>query len=99
MTSDPITAKMITSMGGTLQHLENSENMQKLYKILQDLNPDNLDIQKELGRLSNNKDTYIKQLQRQWDERPQPLFTEIGIKKLCCSYYANEVENSVVDGM
>ena len=89
-------AKMMPS---TLQHLEVSDNMQTLYKILQKAHPDNEEIQKELGKLSNNKDTYIKQLINQWNSRSQPLYTEIDIKKLCSSYYANELENGVVDAL
>ena len=86
-------------MPSTLHDLELSDNMQTLYKILLKTYPDNEEIQKELGKLTNNKDTYIKQLITQWNSRSQPLYTEIDIKKLCSSYYANDQDNAVVDGL
>ena len=43
----------------TIQLLENHEQWQQLYKILAEVNPANQSIQRELGKLSNNKDTYI----------------------------------------
>ena len=51
------------------------------------------------SELSNNKDTYIKQLQAQWDARPQPLYTQADIKRLCSNYYAREVENDIIDDL
>ena len=87
------------AMSNTLQPLENTENWQTLYKILAEAHPDNQNIQKELGKLSNNKNTYIKQLQRQWDARPEPLYTQVDIRRLCSNYYSNEVENDIVDGL
>ena len=90
---------MMPAMSNTLQQLENSENWQTLYKILAEAHPDDQNIQKELGKLSNNKNTYIKQLQRQWDARPEPLYTQVDIRRLCSNYYSNEVENDIVDGL
>ena len=54
------------AMSNTLQQLENHENWQTIYKILAEAHPDRADIQAELGKLSNNKNTYVKQLQAQW---------------------------------
>ena len=73
-------------MHSALHDLELSDNMQTLYKILLKTHPDNPEIQKELGKLTNNKDTYIKQLIEIWNSRSQALYTEIAIKKLCSSY-------------
>ena len=86
-------------MHSALHDLELSDNMQTLYKILLKTHPDNPEIQKELGKLTNNKDTYIKQLIDIWNSRSQALYTEIAIKKLCSSYYANDQENAVVDSL
>ena len=86
-------------MHSALHDLELSDNMQTLYKILLKTHPDNEEIQKELGKLTNNKDTYINQLITQWNGRSQSLYTEIDIKKLCSSYYANDQDNAVVDGL
>ena len=77
-------------MSNTLQPLENTENWQTLYKILAEAHPDDQNIQKELGKLSNNKNTSIKQLQRQWDARPEPLYTQVDIRRLCSNYYSKE---------
>ena len=68
-------------MHSALHDLELSDNMQTLYKILLKTHPDNEEIQKELGKLTNNKDTYINQLITQWNGRSQSLYTEIDIKK------------------
>ena len=84
-------------MHSTLHDLEMSDNMQTLYKILLTTHPDNPEIQKELGKLTNNKDTYIRQIIDLWNSRAQATYTEIQIKRLCSAYYANENENSVVD--
>ena len=46
----------------TIQLIENHEQWQQLYKILAEANPANQSIQRELGKLSNNKDTYVAQL-------------------------------------
>ena len=62
---------MAASMS-TIQLLENHEQWQQLYKILAEANPANQSIQRELGKLSNNKDTYIAQLKLQLDSRPVP---------------------------
>ena len=82
-----------------MQVLENHENCQTLYKILAEANPTNEKLQRELGKLSNNKDTYIQQLKLQWDSRPIPLYTQSDIKKLCSNYYANKTENDIIDGL
>ena len=50
---------MSNSAMSTMQVLENHENWQTLYKILAEANPTNEKLQQELGKLSNNKDTYI----------------------------------------
>ena len=84
-------------MHSALHDLELSDNMQTLYKILLTTHPDNPEIQKELGKLTNNKDTYIRQIIDIWNSRAQATYTEIQIKRLCSAYYANENENSVVD--
>ena len=86
-------------MHSALHDLELSDNMQTLYTILLKTHPDNPEIQKELGKLTNNKDTYIRQLIDIWNSRSQALYTEIAIKKLCSSYYANDQENAVVDSL
>ena len=90
---------MASAMSGTLQQLENHENWQTLYEILAEANPGDQNIQRELGKLSNNKDTYIKQLQAQWDARPQPMYTQADIKRLCSNYYARETENDIIDDL
>ena len=86
-------------MNSALHDLELSDNMQTLYKILLKTHPDNPEIQKELGKLTNNKDTYIRQLIDLWNSRAQAWYTEIEIKRLCSSYYASDHENSVVDSL
>ena len=83
----------------TLQQIENHENWQRVYKILADAHPDRDDIQEELNKLSNNKSTYVKQLQTQWAAKPTPLYTEVDIRRLCSNYYSNRTENNVVDSL
>ena len=83
----------------TIQLLENHEQWQTLYCILAAANPTDQSIQRELGKLSNNKDTYISQLKVQWDARPTPLFTQADIKKLCSNYYARDQENDIIDDL
>ena len=84
-------------MNSALHDMELSDNMQTLYKILLQTHPDNEEIQKELGKLTNNKDTYLRQIIDLWNKRAQATYTEIEIKRLCSVYYANENENAVVD--
>ena len=86
-------------MSNTLQQLENHENWQTIYKILAEAHPDRADIQAELGKLSNNKNTYVKQLQAQWEAKPTPLYNEVDIRRLCSNYYSNRAENDIVDGL
>ena len=81
----------------TIQLLENHEQWQQLYKILAEANPANQSIQRELGKLSNNKDTYIAQLKLQWDARPVPLFTQSDIKRLCSAFYTRDQEEDILD--
>ena len=87
---------MAASMS-TIQLLENHEQWQQLYKILAEANPANQSIQRELGKLSNNKDTYIAQLKLQWDSRPVPLFTQSDIKRLCSAFYTRAQEEDIFD--
>ena len=87
---------MAASMS-TIQLLENHEQWQQLYKILAEANPANQSIQRELGKLSNNKDTYIAQLKLQWDARPVPLFTQSDIKRLCSAFYTRDQEEIILD--
>ena len=86
-------------MHSALHDLELSDNMQTLYKILLQTHPDNPEIQKELGKLTNNKDTYLRQIIDLWNNRAQATYTEIEIKRMCSAYYANENENAVVDSL
>ena len=90
---------LLASVGNTLQQLENQENWQKLYEILEEALPGRNDVQAELGKLSNNKNTYVKQLQAQWDSKPTPQFNEVDIRRLCSSWYSNRVVNDVVDSL
>ena len=83
----------------TIQLLENHEQWQTLYRILAAANPTDQAIQKELGKLSNNKDTYLSQLKVLWDARPIPLFTQADIKKLCSNYYARDQDNDIIDDL
>ena len=86
-------------MNSALHDMELADNMQTLYKILLETHPDNEQIQKELGKLTNNKDTYLRQIIDLWDKRTQARYTEIEIKQICSTYYANETENAVVDSL
>ena len=81
----------------TIQLLENHEQWQQLYKILAEANPANQSIQRELGKLSNNKDTYIAQLKLQWDTKPTPLFTQSDIKRMCSAHYTRDQEEDILD--
>ena len=42
--------------------MEMMENMQTMFKVLLETNPANETVQKELGRLTNNKDTHLKHI-------------------------------------
>ena len=64
-------------MNSALHEMELLDNMQTLYKILLETHPDNEKIQKELGKLTNNKDTYLRQIIDLWDKRTQPTYTEL----------------------
>ena len=86
-------------MNSALHEMELLDNMQTLYKILLETHPDNEKIQKELGKLTNNKDTYLRQIIDLWDKRTQPTYTELEIKQICSTYYANETENAVIDAL
>ena len=90
---------MLPSTSNALQQLENHKNWQTIYCILADAHPDRADIQAELSKLSNNKNTYVKQLQEQWVAKPTPLFTEVDIRRLCSNYYSNRAENGIVDNL
>ena len=86
-------------MNSALHEMELLDNMQTLYKILLETHPDNEKIQKELGKLTNNKDTYLRQIIDLWDKRTLPTYTELEIKQICSTYYANETENAVIDAL
>ena len=90
---------LLPSVGNTLQQLENQENWQKLYEILEEALPGRDDVQAELGKLSNNKNTYVKQLQALWESKPTPLYNEVDIRKLCSSWYSNRAVNDIVDNL
>ena len=87
---------LLPSVGNTIQQLENQENWKKLYEILAEAHPGRDDIQAELGKLSNNKNTYVKQLQTQWESKPTPLYTEADIKRINSAWYSNRTVNDVV---
>ena len=87
---------LLPSVGNTIQQLENQENWKKLYEILAEAHPGRDDIQAELGKLSNNKNTYVKQLQAQWESKPTPLYTEADIKRINSAWYSNRTVNGVV---
>ena len=87
---------LLPSVGNTIQQLENQENWKKLYEILAEAHPGRDDIQAELGKLSNNKHTYVKQLQTQWESKPTPLYTEADIKRINSAWYSNRTVNGVV---
>ena len=75
------------------------DNMQTLYKIMLETNPDNEKVQKELGKLTNNKDTHLRQIIDLWDNRKLHTYTELEIKQICSTFYANEVENAVINDL
>ena len=90
---------LLPSVGNTIQQLENQENWKKLYEILAEAHPGRDDIQAELGKLSNNKHTYVKQLQTQWESKPTPLYTEADIKRINSAWYSNRTVNGVVGSL
>ena len=87
---------LLPSVGNTIQQLENQENWKKLYEILAEAHPGRDDIQAELGKLSNNKNSYVKQIQAQWEAKPTPLYTEADIKRINSAWYSNRTVNGVV---
>ena len=87
---------LLPSVGNTIQQLENQENWKKLYEILAEAHPGRDDIQAELGKLSNNKNSYVKQIQAQWESKPTPLYTEADIKRINSAWYSNRTVNGVV---
>ena len=90
---------LIPSVGNTIQQLENQENWKKLYEILAEAHPGRDDIQAELGKLSNNKNSYVKQIQAQWEAKPTPLYTEADIKRINSAWYSNRTVNGVVGSL
>ena len=87
---------LIPSVGNTIQQLENQENWKKLYEILAEAHPGRDDIQAELGKLGNNRNSYVKQIQAQWEAKPTPLYTEADIKRINSAWYSNRTVNDVV---
>ena len=90
---------LLPSVGNTIQQLENQENWKKLYEILAEAHPGRDDIQAELGKLSNNKNSYVKQIQAQWEAKPTPLYTEADIKRINSAWYSNRTVNGVVGSL
>ena len=82
-----------------LREMELMDNMQTIYKIMLETNPDNEKVQKELGKLTNNKDTHLRQIIDLWHGRKLHTYTELDIKQSCSAYYANEVENAVINDL
>ena len=82
-----------------LREMELMDNMQTIYKIMLETNPDNEKVQKELGKLTNNKDTHLRQIIDLWDNRKLHTYTELDIKQSCSTFYANEVENAVINDL
>ena len=87
---------LLPSVGNTIQQLENQENWKKLYEILAEAHPGRDDIQAELGKLGNNRNSYVKQIQAQWEAKPTPLYTEADIKRINSAWYSNRTVNDVV---
>ena len=90
---------LLPSVGNTIQQLENQENWKKLYEILAEAHPGRDDIQAELGKLSNNKNSYVKQIQAQWEAKPTPLYTETDIKRINSAWHSNRTVNGVVGSL
>ena len=81
------------------REMEMMENMQTIFKVMLETNPANETVQKELGKLTNNKDTHLRQILDLWHGRTLHTYTELDIKQACSAYYANEVENAVINDL
>ena len=82
-----------------LRDMEMQDNMQKIFELMLETNPANEKVQTELAKLSNNKDTHLQQIIDLWHGRRLHLYTELDIKRSCSAYYANELENAVVNDL
>ena len=81
----------------TVQNLEINDNLETVLNLLQDVAPGNEKIKTEIGKISKNRNTFIQQLQTLWNNRTQPMYTEMEIRQLCSQYYSEELQNSIVD--
>merc|ERR1712208_103761 len=82
-----------------LRDMEMMDNMQKIFELMLETNPANEKVQKELGKLTNNKDTHLRQIIDLWHGRRLHTYTELDIKQICSTFYANEIENAVINDL
>ena len=78
-----------------LQSIEAKEQIEKILVAINDAFPGKKQIQDELSKYSQSKDTFIKQLQEMWHQREMSVFTELQIRQMNSTYYSDKARKQV----
>ena len=84
------------SFNSTLSNLETAENLETVLKLLSEVAPQNLNVQREVEKISKNTTTQINQLTKRWESRKQPFWSEISLRELNSQYLAEQQRNNVI---
>ena len=89
-------------MNSTIANLTANRNYEKVLDLLNQIAPNNADVQKQISALTTSKSTYIKELQTKWNSIAPPKISELYIRELCTNYYQereDENESRVLRGL
>lgn len=84
------------SFNSTLSNLETAENLETVLKLLSEVAPQNLNVQREVEKISKSTTTQINQLTKRWESRKQPFWSEISLRELNSQYLAEQKQNTVI---
>lgn len=84
------------SFNSTLSNLETAENLETVLKLLSEVAPQNLNVQREVEKISKSTTTQIRQLTTRWESRKQPFWSEISLREQNSQYLAEQKQNTVI---
>ena len=84
------------SFNSTLSNLRTAENLETVLKLLSEVAPQNLNVQREVEKISKSTTTQIRQLTTRWESRKQPVWSEISLREQNAKYLADQQQNNII---
>ena len=78
-----------------LQSIEAKERIEKVLEAINEAFPGKKQIEDELSKYSQSKDTFISKLLELYQQREMPIFTELKIRQMNSAFYSDKSRKQI----